>query len=60
MYGNCCFGGIAERSDTRGSECARYKRVEESEENASREDFLANFGQACKELKQNLEGKLEF
>ena len=25
-----------------------------------REDFLANFGQACKELKQNLEGKLEF
>ena len=25
-----------------------------------REDFLANFGQACKELKQNLEGELEF
>lgn len=26
----------------------------------TKEEILANFGQACKELKQNLEGKLEF
>ena len=34
--------------------------AEEAEPYMTKEEILANFDQACKELKLNLEGKLEF
>lgn len=34
--------------------------AEDSEPYMTKEEILANFDQACKELKLNLEGKLEF
>ena len=50
------------RHETPGYEVAEPMSVvaEDQEPYMSKEEILANFDQACKELKLNLEGKLEF
>ena len=49
------------RHETSGYEVAESTSVvaEDQEPYMSKEEILANFDQACKELKLNLEGKLE-
>ena len=50
------------RHETPGYEVAEPTSVvaEDQEPYMSKEEILANFDHACKELKLNLEGKLEF